>query len=76
MDVKTKDLYLLLIYMSAWEEESRKKPGAKVLRAWKGLRFDILNVLERENMIRQYRHSLIMTDAGIERAQQLTQKYL
>jgi hypothetical protein len=76
MDPKTKDLNLLLIFMSGWEEESRKMPGKKVLRAWKGFRFDILNQLERENMIRQFENTLIMTDNGVRKAVQLSQKYL
>jgi hypothetical protein len=76
MDAKTKNLNLLLIYMSGWEEDSRKTPGKKVIRAWKGFRYDILNALERENMIRQFRQSLIMTEEGIAKARQLTQQYL
>ena len=63
MDSKVKDLNLLLLYLTGWEEESRKEPGEKVLRSWKGYLFEILNELERENMILQYNNtkSVILT---------------
>jgi len=48
----------------------------KVFRAWKGFLFDILNDLEREGMITQFRKSMILTDKGIAKAQGLKEKYM
>jgi len=76
MDTRVKDLNLLLIYLSGWEEDSTRKPGSKIFRAWKGYLFDILNELERENLIRQFTKSLILTDEGKSKAEGLKQKFL
>lgn len=76
MDAKTKDLNLLLIYLSGWESEDRKEAGKKVYRAWKGYLFDILDELEREDMIRQYRSTVELTPRGKSRAMQLRRRFL
>ncbi|MDQ1354306.1 MAG: Transposase [Acidobacteriota bacterium] len=76
MNLKTKDLNLIMIYLNGWEEESRKDPGGKVFRAWKNYPFDVLNELERENMIRQYPKSLIVTKEGKTKAEGLMHQYL
>jgi len=76
MDTRVKDLNLLLIYLTGWEEDSTRQPGKKVFRAWKGYLFDILNELERENLIRQFPKSLILTEEGKKKAEGLKQKFL
>lgn len=76
MDKKTKDLNLLMMYLNGWEEESRNEPGCKILRVWKSYPFDIINELERENLIRQYHKSLIITKEGQSKAAGLINKYL
>ncbi len=76
MDTRIKDLHLLLIYLTGWFEDSTRIPGKKVFRAWKGFLFDILNDLEREGMITQFRKSMILTDKGIAKAQGLKEKYM
>ena len=78
MSEKIKDLNLLDIYLSSWEEDSTKFPGEKIWRAWKGYLFDTLDALENDNYIRQMRtgKSLILTKEGIERAKQLKDQYL
>jgi hypothetical protein len=43
-----KDIMLLLIRLTCWEEDKRNEPGVKVFRAWKGYKWDILDDLERE----------------------------
>ncbi len=48
----------------------------KVFRAWKGYLFDIINELERENLIKQFRKSMILTDEGIAKAKGLKEKYI
>ena len=76
MDEKIKDITLLLIYMTGWEEESRKNPGEKVFRAWKGYMYEIVNKLADENLIIQWANtkSLLLTDAGRAKAEQLKKK--
>jgi len=76
MDEKIKDITLLLIYMTGWEEESRKNPGEKVFRAWKGYMYEIVNKLADENLIIQWANakSLLLTDSGRAKAEQLKKK--
>jgi len=73
-----KELNLLLLYLSGWEEESRNEPGKMLYRAWKGYLFDVLNELAEEELIIQnmkYK-SVLLTDKGIERAKEVKEKYL
>jgi hypothetical protein len=76
MDPKVKEIHLLLIYMTCWEEDSRKQVGGKVLRAWKGYQFKVLDELEEENLIRQLPKSVILTKEGRLKAEGLKRKYL
>jgi hypothetical protein len=75
MDKKSKDLNLLILYQNSWQEESKKDPNDMVTRAWKNYPFDILNELERENLIRQYEKSVIITKEGQAKIQALLQQY-
>ena len=77
MDQNLKELNLLLLYLSGWEEDSRKNPGEKVFRAWKGYLFEVLNTLEDENFILQFGNSksVIVTQEGKTLAEQLKDKY-
>jgi hypothetical protein len=75
MDTRVKDLNLLLIYLSGWYEDSTKVPGKKIFRAWKGFLFDILNEMEVDGLIRQYRKSLILTKEGLKKAEEIKSKY-
>ncbi len=78
MDAKIKELNLLLLYLTGWEEESRKNPGEKIFRAWKGYLFEVLNELEEEKLIQQFKNakSLIVTDTGRQVGEKLKQQYL
>ena len=76
MDPGVKDVTLLLIYLTSWEEDSRKKLGAKVSRSWKGYNFEIIDELDEENLIRQFPKSLILTKEGRLKAEGLKRKYL
>jgi len=78
MNQEVKDLNLLLLYLSGWEEDSRKNPGEKVYRAWKGYLFEVLNALEDENSILQFGNSksVIITAEGRRRAEEIQKKYL
>lgn len=75
---RIKDLSLLLIYLSGWEEDSRNNPGEKIYKSWKGYRFETLNRLEEEKMIRQFHNGkmLILTPEGLAAAKDLGRRYL
>jgi hypothetical protein len=76
MDARAKELMLLLIYLTGWQEDSRRIPGEKVFRSWKGYDFVILNEMDNENLVRQYPKTVTLTKEGISRAEYLKQKYL
>jgi len=75
---KVKDLNLLLLYLSGWEEDSRRSPGEKIFRAWKGYLFEVLDALEELEMIEQLpnRKSVVITAKGIERARGLQERFM
>jgi len=79
MNEKTKlDLTLLLIYLTGWEEDKRNSPGEKVFRAWKGYKFEILDEIQNQKLIFQIPggKSLILTDKGKQKAEELRRQYL
>ena len=79
MDEKIKqELTLLLIYLTGWEEEKRNSPGEKVFRAWKGYRFEVLAEIQNQRLIYQIPggKSLILTNEGRQKAEELRRKYL
>ncbi|MBN2346866.1 MAG: transposase [Candidatus Aminicenantes bacterium] len=78
MEDKIKDLNLLLMFLTGWEEESRKNPGEKIFRAWKGYLFETLNQLADDKMIIQFANnkSVTLTEAGRQKAEQLKKQYL
>jgi len=79
MDEKTKlELTLLLIYLTGWEEDKRNSPGEKVFRAWKGYKFEILAEIQKQQLIYQIPggKSLLLTDEGKQKAEELKRKYL
>ena len=72
MDDNIKELNLLLLYLAGWEEDSTKEPGKKVFRSWKGYLFEVLNELQDDEMIYQFKHgkSVIILDEGIKKAEE------
>ena len=78
MEERIKELSLLLLYLSGWEEEVKNQPGKKLYKSWTGYLFDVLNSLEEEGMIRQAYNSraLQITPKGIKRAGELKARYL
>lgn len=75
-DQIVKDLTLLLLYLTSWEEEVFD--DFKIHRAWKGFRFEALDALEEAGYINQTRRakSVTLTEAGVEQARALAAKYL
>lgn len=78
METKVKDLSLLLLCLTGWEENSKNDPEEKIIRSWKGYPFKVLNELEDENLLFQIRNgkSIILTKEGEEKAEELKKKYL
>jgi len=78
MEDKVKELNLLLLYLTGWEEDSQKNPGEKIFRAWKGYLFEVLNKLEADELIFQSRNtkSVILTPKGRELGERLKLQYL
>ena len=72
---RIKDLTLLLIYLTSWEEVSRKEPVGVVQRAWRTYSFEVLSELEIENLIRQHTNSIIITREGIKKSEGLKRNY-
>jgi len=70
-----KELTLLLLYLTSWEEDT---VFDKVHRSWKGYPFETLNELAEEGYISGSRgaKSVYFTAEGIEKAQELASKYL
>jgi hypothetical protein len=76
MDEKIKELTLLLLYLTAWEE--KVIPGVKINRSWKGYPFEILDELTEEGLISggKKARSVHFSEEGIQTAEKLKKKYL
>lgn len=81
-----KDLTLLLMYLTSWEEhlvpDLHKKPDRpgfhpQIRRTWKGYDFDILNELADEGLVnaRNRSKSASFTDKGEAKALELLKQY-
>ncbi len=72
-----KELTLLLIYFTSWEEKiiTADEP---VLRSWKTFRFEILDKLIEEGLITGSKKSksVYLTEDGVKLAEALKKKYL
>ncbi|MFH2107558.1 MAG: DUF6429 family protein [Chrysiogenia bacterium] len=78
MEEKIKELNLLLLFLTGWEEDSRQKQGEKVFCTWNGYSFKILNQLADEKMIVQFKEKklVLVTEAGKQLAEKLKAQYL
>ncbi len=78
MEEKLRELNLLLLYMSGWEEDSRNNPGEKVFCTWNGYSFKTLRQLHDEKMIVQIKDKklVIVTELGKQQAEKLKTQYL
>lgn len=81
-----KNLTLMLMYLTSWEEslvpnlrEKPDRPGfcSQIRRAWKGYDFAILNELTDEGLVNAGGHSksASFTDEGEEKARELIKQY-
>ncbi len=78
MEEKIKDLSLLLMFLTGWEEDSHQNPGEKAFCSWKGYSFKALNKLADEKLIIQFKDKrpTILTEAGKQLAEKLKAQYL
>mgnify|MGYP001098268386 FL=1 len=78
MEEKIKDLSLLLMLLTGWEEDSRQNPGEKAFCSWKGYSFKAMNKLADDKLIIQFKDKklVILTEAGRQMAEQLKKQYL
>ena len=67
-DEARRALVLYLLYLSGWEEDSRRNPGEKIFRAWKGFLFEDLRHLQDNDLILQFPKSTVVTDKGLQLA--------
>ena len=81
-----KDLTLMLMYLTSWEEslvpELHKKPDRpgfcpQIRRTWKGYDFGILNELTDEGLVNTGNRSksASFTDEGVTKALELLKRY-
>ena len=71
-----KSIVMLCLYLSGWEEDSRKNPGEKIFRSWKGYLFQMLNELTSDGLIIQNSNykSVLLTDKGQELGRNLKEQ--
>ena len=74
-----KELTMMLMYLSRFTDNDSFSNGEDYF-AWKGYDFDILNIFDDEDYIRQGEHpsrskSVYLTDSGIDYAKELLKKY-
>jgi hypothetical protein len=71
------ELALLLLYLTSWEEELIRG-GPTVRRAWKNIRFEVLDSLAEQGYLetKNRAKSIYITEQGLRKAQQLQKKYL
>lgn len=78
MDEKVKELSLLLLYLTGWEEDVKNEPGMKQFKTWTGYLFEVLKQLEGEGKIKRSHNLkvLFVLPKGIDKARELKEKYL
>ena len=75
MDKAIKELTLLLIYLTSWQEEAG---SVKIQRSWKGYPFEILDELREEGYLtgRKTAKSIYLTEEGISKGKELMGEYI
>ena len=84
MQNNIKELTLLLLYLTSWEEkgygydDNGRLDEVKIKRSWKGYPFEILDELENDGYIHQSKKSKSVTISknGEKIAKKLIEKYL
>jgi len=78
MEEKIKELSLLLMLLTGWEEDSRQNQGEKVFCSWKGYSFKAMNQLADDKLIIQFKDKklVLLTETGRQIAEKLKSQYL
>jgi len=78
MEEKIKELSLLLMLLTGWEEDSRQNQGEKVFCSWKGYSFKAMNQLADDKLIIQFKDKklVILTESGKQLAEKLKTQYI
>ena len=72
------DLALLLLYLSCWDENPKREYTKEpILRAWKNIRFDVLDKLGEKELIFDSKRSksIQLSKEGIKKAEELKKKF-
>jgi hypothetical protein len=71
------NLNLMLIILTSWMEDSRRNPGTKKIKAWKGYLFEILDTLEEQKLINQHGSTelLFVNRAGMQQGIEFMKKH-
>ena len=74
MEKVIKELILLLLYLTSWQEEEF---SVKIHRSWKGYPFEVLDELREEGFINGSNpaKSTYFTEEGVEKAKEFMNKY-
>ena len=74
MDDKIKELSLLLLYLTSWEDH---EDFVELRKSWKGYPFHTLDELQEDDCIRGSNRSksVYLSQRGIEQAELLYKKY-
>mgnify|MGYP006296678903 FL=1 len=77
MEKEVKELTLLLLYLTSWEDEDFPSDKS-IKRSWKGYPFEILDELRDEDLIfgSNKAKSVYIKEKGIEEAKKLMKKYI
>lgn len=73
------DLALLLLYLNSWDDDpNREYSGGPILRAWKNIRFETLDILEEQGLIKDAkgRKPILLTKEGIAKAEELKKNFM
>jgi len=75
MDKTIKELTLLLVYLTSWQENDGL---TKVQRSWKGYPFEVLDELNEEGYISGSKRakSVYLTEEGLSKAKDLVKRYI
>jgi len=72
------DLALVLLYLSCWDENPKREYSKEpILRAWKNIRFEILDKLSEKELISDSKgkKSVYLTKEGVKKAEELKKKF-
>ncbi len=85
-EIIVRELTLILIYLTGWEENGPNRPfgmkkdgpGDERFKAWKGYRCEVLDELQKQDLIYQIPggKSLYLYQKGKEKVRELIKKYI